>query len=235
MEIALERTKTSKAQKPTLLFDLDGTLIDSVYQHVISWREALEEAGIQASNAPIHRRIGMSGKLIARSFLRENGREAKPEDIERITKLQSDAYLKRIRDVRPLPGASKLLSTLSKLEVPFAIGTSSKREHAQPPLDMLGLPRGTTVVTGDEVQSAKPAPDLFLACANRLGVEIKDCMVVGDSTWDILAAQRARALGIGLLSGGFGEEELLRAGAYQVYKDPADLLERLDEIGIETE
>jgi phosphoglycolate phosphatase-like HAD superfamily hydrolase len=163
--------------------------------------------------------------------MRESGRQLSLGAMERVNKLQCDAYLHRSSEVHSLPGG--LLSTLSKLSVPFAIGTSGKRADVQPSLDLLGVSHGTTV-TGDEVQCAKPSPDLFLSCAERLGIDIKNCMAVGDSTWDILAALRARALGIGLLSGGFGEEELLRAGAYRVYRDPADLLTRLDEIGIQS-
>src|SRR4030095_9515288 len=87
------------------------------------------------------------------------------------------------------------------------------------------------VITRDEVKYAKPEPDLFLAAAHRLGVDIETASVVGDSVWGMLAARRARALGIGLLSGGYGMEELERAGAYRVYEDPADLLNHLDEVG----
>jgi phosphoglycolate phosphatase-like HAD superfamily hydrolase len=87
-------------------------------------------------------------------------------------------------------------------------------------------------VTRDQVRYAKPDPDLFLAAADRLNVPIERCVVVGDSIWDLLAAQRARALGVGLLSGGYGEEELERAGAYRVYEDPRDLLVHLDEVGV---
>jgi len=88
------------------------------------------------------------------------------------------------------------------------------------------------VVTRNDVQHAKPDPDLFLRAAERLGVPIEQSVVVGDSVWDMLAARRARALGVGLLSGGYGEEELERAGAYRVYQDPADLLNHLDEVGV---
>jgi phosphoglycolate phosphatase-like HAD superfamily hydrolase len=88
------------------------------------------------------------------------------------------------------------------------------------------------VVTRDQVEHAKPDPDLFLAAAERLGANIEDSVVVGDSIWDLLAAQRARALGVGLLSGGYGEDELTRAGAYRVYRDPADLLAHLYETGV---
>src|SRR5437868_1322577 len=105
-------------------------------------------------------------------------------------------------------------------------------ESAKPNLDMLRIPPGVPIVTRDQVQHAKPDPDLFLAAAERLGVEISDSVVVGDSVWDLLAARRARALGVGLLSGGYGQDELERAGAYRVYQDPADLLRHLDEVGV---
>lgn len=229
-----ERNKKSRLEGPTLLFDLDGTLIDSVYQHILAWREALEQVGMLFSNASIHRRIGMSGDLVVRSFVRDSGRKLNSKETENLKKRHADAYKKREGEIRLLPGAHDLISTLSKLNIPIAIGTSGKRQDAEKPLDMLGVGKAVTVVTADDVQNAKPAPDLFLACAGKLGVDIKDCMIVGDSTWDILAAQRARTLGVGLLSGGFGEDELLRAGAYRVYRDPADLLLRLDELGIQS-
>src|SRR5437899_9894718 len=95
---------------------------------------------------------------------------------------------------------------------------------------MLGVPAEAPVVTRDQVEHAKPDPDLFLAAAERLGVPIADSVVVGDSVWDLLAARRARALGVGLLSGGYGQDELERAGAYRIYQDPADLLRPLDEV-----
>ena len=99
-------------------------------------------------------------------------------------------------------------------------------------LKLLGLSEDVPVITRDLVRHAKPDPDLFLAAADKLGVEISDSVVVGDSIWDLLAARRARALGVGLLSGGYGREELERAGAYRVYNDPADLLRHLDEVGV---
>ena len=99
-------------------------------------------------------------------------------------------------------------------------------------LRVLGVPPGTPIVTRDEVPFAKPDPHLFLAAAAKLGVDAQDAIVVGDSVWDMLAAQRARALGVGLLSGGYGREELERAGAFRVYEDPANLLIHLDELGI---
>jgi phosphoglycolate phosphatase-like HAD superfamily hydrolase len=116
--------------------------------------------------------------------------------------------------------------------VPWAIATSGLIEAARPTLELLGVPADVPVVTRDQVAHAKPDPDLFLAAAERLGADVADAVVVGDSVWDLLAARRARALGIGLLSGGYGREELERAGAYRVYEDPADLLLHLDEVGV---
>jgi HAD superfamily hydrolase (TIGR01509 family) len=217
---------------PAFLFDLDGTLVDSVYQHVLAWREALESAGIELSVWRIHRRIGMSGGLFVNALFRETGRDLQPEQATAIRRVHAEAYARQVSQVRPLPGARDLLAYLTKIGIPWAIGTSGRMESAQPMLDMLRIPAGVPVVTRDQVEHAKPDPDLFLAGAERLGVSVKDSVVVGDSVWDLLAARRARALGIGLLSGGYGEEELERAGAYRVYQDPADLLKHLDEVGV---
>ncbi len=217
---------------PAFLFDLDGTLVDSVYQHVLAWREALEEAGIELAVWRIHRRIGMSGGLFMNALLREIGRQVTAEEAARLQQMHRQAYLRQVRQVRPLPGARELLAYLSQVGVPWAIATSGRLETARPALDTLGLGLEAPVITRDQVQRAKPDPDLFLAAASRLRVEIRASVVVGDSVWDLLAARRASALGVGLLSGGYGQDELERAGAYRVYQDPADLLRHLDEVGV---
>jgi HAD superfamily hydrolase (TIGR01509 family) len=224
-------TKDQRRTGPAFLFDLDGTLVDSVYQHVLAWRETLEAAGIELSVWRIHRRIGMSGGLLVNALLRETGRSLTADDVARIGRLHIEAYVQRISQVRPLPGARELLARLSQSGMPWAIATSGRNESARPALATLDLPAGVPVITRDQVQHAKPDPDLFLEAARRLDVAISDAVVDGDSVWDMLAARRARALGVGLLSGGYGEEELERAGAYRVYQDPADLLEHLDEVG----
>jgi HAD superfamily hydrolase (TIGR01509 family) len=219
-------------QQTAFVFDLDGTLVDSVYQHVLAWREALETEGVELSVWRIHRKIGMSGGLFTNMLLRETGAELSPEKIERLQRLHAVAYGKVSRDIRPLPGARALLDALTDAEIPWAIATSGRMESAGPVLETLGIALDRVpVITRDLVKYAKPDPDLFLAAAARLGVAIESASVVGDSVWDMLAAQRARSLGIGLLSGGYGMEELERAGAYRVYEDPADLLEHLDEVG----
>lgn len=217
---------------PAFLFDLDGTLVDSVYQHVLAWREALEVTGIELAVWRIHRRIGMSGGLLLNALLRETGRPVTDEEVSRLQKRHAEAYARMADQVRPLPGARDLLAYLSQAGVPWAIATSGRLESARPALESLGVDAGAAVVTRDQVLHAKPDPDLFLAAADRLGVPIAESVVVGDSVWDLLAARRARALSVGLLSGGYGEDELESAGAYRVYQDPADLLRHLDEVGV---
>jgi HAD superfamily hydrolase (TIGR01509 family) len=219
-------------QSPAFLFDLDGTLIDSVYQHVLAWREALEEAGIELAVWRIHRRIGMSGGLFVNALLRETGRQLTREEVARVHQRHAELYARFRPQIRVLPGARELLRYLTAERVPWAIATSGLRASAGPTLELLEVPRDVPVVTRDQVEHAKPDPDLFLAAAERLGVPIAATVVVGDSVWDLLAARRAPALGVGLLSGGYGVDELERAGAYRVYQDPADLLRHLDEVGI---
>ena len=217
---------------PAFVFDLDGTLVDSVYEHVLAWREALERVGVELSVWRIHRRIGMSGGLLVDALLRETGREVTPEQAEQMKRFHAAAYARLSTSVRPLPGARELLLRLSELGVPWAIGTSGWMESARPMLELLGVPASVPIVTRDQVAHAKPDPDLFIAAVERLGVPMTDAVVVGDSVWDLLAARRARALGVGLLSGGYGQDELERAGAYRVYQDPADLLDHLYEVGV---
>ncbi|HZQ25697.1 MAG TPA: HAD family hydrolase [Terriglobales bacterium] len=217
---------------PAFLFDLDGTLVDSVYQHVLAWREALERCGIELAVWRIHRRIGMSGGLFASALLRETGRPVTAEQAEELQHYHAEAYARQVGQVHPLPGARELLKFLTAAGIPWAIATSGRGEMARRSTALLGIDPNIPLVTRDDVQHAKPNPDLFVAAAARLKIDIRNSFVVGDSVWDLLAAQRARTLGIGLLSGGYGEDELERAGAFRVYLDPLDLLNHLDELGV---
>ncbi len=215
------------------LFDLDGTLVDSVYQHVLAWRKALEKAGIELSVWRIHRRVGMSGGLFVNALLRETGRRLGKQKAADVQRWQAAAYARMATQVRPLPGARELLAYLSKAGIPWAIASSGKMESAGLGLKVFGVdPQKAVVVTRDQVRYAKPDPDLFLTAAEQLGAKIGTSIVVGDSVWDLLAARRASALGVALLSGGYDQSELERAGAYRVYEDPADLLRHLDEVGV---
>jgi HAD superfamily hydrolase (TIGR01549 family) len=223
---------TESPSRLAFLFDLDGTLIDSVYQHVLAWREALSGLGINLSVWKIHRRIGMSGGLFVNALARELDANLDAETLAALPKLHEEAFIRHYDTVQPLPGARELLATLTEHAVPWAIATSGVSRYADLARDMLELPADTVFITRDQVRYAKPDPDLFLTAAERLGVNIRDSYVVGDSVWDLLAAQRARALGIGVLSGGYGREELIYSGAFRVYEDPHDLLAHLDEVGV---
>ena len=216
---------------PAFLFDLDGTLVDSVYEHVLAWKEALDSEGMELSVWRIHRKIGMSGGLFTNQLLRETGGEISEARVERLRQAHAEAYRRLRAQVCPLPGAQELLDTLTRSGTRWAIATSGRMETARVNLEALGVdPAQAVVVTRDDVKYAKPDPDLFMAAAARLGVPVEQTVVVGDSIWDMLAARRCRALGVGLLSGGYGEDELERAGALRVYEDPGDLLRHLDEV-----
>jgi HAD superfamily hydrolase (TIGR01549 family) len=221
-----------RRSQPAFLFDLDGTLIDSVYQHVVAWRQALEAVGINLAVWKIHRRIGMSGGLFVNALARELETDLDRETLAKLPSLHAEAYVRQFDSVRPLPGASALLATLTEHGVPWAIATSGAERYARLALELLGLPAETPLITRDQVRYAKPDPDLFLTAASAIDVDIRDSIVVGDSVWDLLAARRARALGIGLLSGGYGRDELIYAGGFRVYEDPQDLLSHVDEVGV---
>jgi len=216
----------------SFIFDLDGTLVDSVYQHVAAWQQALHAADIELSVWRIHRRIGMSGGLFTEMLRREIDREVTPALLEKLRMDHAAAYISMRPWVRPLPGAVRLLEHLRRVGIPWAIATSGKMTTAKYNLEALGVdPGATVIVTRDDVRRGKPDPDLFVAAAERLGADIESAVIVGDSIWDMLAARRARGLGVGLLSGGYGQDELERGGAIRVYDDPADLLRHIDEIG----
>ena len=217
------------------LFDLDGTLVDSVYNHVRAWHLALRDEGIELSVWRIHRKIGMSGGLFTNQLLRELGIELNPETIQRLRTRHAEHFLALASEVVPLPGAADLLKTLSELELPWGIATSGRMQTASANLRSLGVdPQSAVVVTRDQVNYAKPDPDLFVEAARRLGTTTQGSYVIGDSIWDMIAAARCGALGIGLLSGGYGREELQQAGALGVYDDPADMLLQVDEIAPRT-
>jgi len=215
-----------------LIFDLDGTLIDTVYAHVFAWQRALAEAGMAIDGWRIHRRIGMSGGLFTRAVARELGREISPTEEMALLQRHGELFLQLLPERRPLPGAVGLISFLKSNKLPFGIATSGRRPEINASLEVLGIGEETVVIERGDVARAKPEPDLFLACQQRLGVGAGDCYVIGDAVWDLLAARRAGMLSIGLLSGGYGEDELSKAGAFRVYRDPAELHRSLDELGV---
>ena len=223
------------ASSVAFLFDLDGTLVDSVYNHVRAWHLALREEGLELSVWRIHRKIGMSGGLFTAQLQRELGRPIDQATTQRLRDRHAELFREISKDVPPLPGAVELLKELTRQQLPWAIATSGRMQTAETNLRSLDVDPGqASVITRDMVRYAKPDPDLFVEAAKRLGTTTRGSYVIGDSIWDMIAAARCGALGIGLLSGGYGAEELERAGALRVYADPADMLLHLDEIAPRT-
>ncbi len=215
-----------------LIFDLDGTLVDTVYAHIFAWQRAFNELDLPIDGWRIHRRIGMSGGLFARAAAREIGRPLSPGETESLQRRHGELFRELLPDRRPLPGAVELLAELRAAGVPHGIATSGRRPEIDASIEALRVPAETVVIARGDVERAKPEPDLFLACAERLGIQPSDCYVVGDAVWDLLAARRAGMLSVGLLSGGYGEDELTRAGAFRVYRDADELRSSLDELGV---
>jgi HAD superfamily hydrolase (TIGR01509 family) len=215
-----------------LIFDLDGTLVDTVYGHTMSWQRALAEAGIEADAARLHRRIGMAGGLLVDESAREAGRKFSDAEARAADKRHAELFARLVPKPRPLEGAVELLRKLRQRNVPHGIATSGQRESIRPAIAALKLPARAVVVDGTSAKRAKPDPDLFIQCRRRLGAAEKDCFVIGDATWDMLAARRAGMLAVGLLSGGYGEDELYRAGAFRVYRDPRELLGSISQLGL---
>ena len=215
-----------------VIFDLDGTLVDTVYGHTLAWQQVLAEARVPVEGWKVHRLIGMSGGLLAQAAGHEIGRPLSKAEIDRLQKRHGVIYKKLMPERRPLPGALDLLKHLRQEKIKHGIATSGRRADAKKSLDALRLPADTVIVDRDDVERAKPEPDLFLACQDRLGVQPEECYVIGDAVWDLLAARRAKMLGIGLLSGGYGQEELYQAGAYRVYSNPAELLGSIYQLGL---
>jgi HAD superfamily hydrolase (TIGR01509 family) len=221
----------TKSEMPAVLFDLDGTLIDSVYEHVEAWWTTLNKARVLVPKWRIHRRVGMSGKSFVTELLREFGPKKKI-DFDKLEEQHDARIVEAVSDIQPLPGTDELLEHLHRSKVRIAIATTGNRKQTAVLLKKLTIPRGMPILTGDDVKKAKPSPDIFLAAAQSLKVQVRDCIVVGDSIWDLLAAGRKGALGVGMLSGGYGEDELHRAGAFRIYSDPEDMLLHLEQLGL---
>jgi HAD superfamily hydrolase (TIGR01509 family) len=215
-----------------LIFDLDGTLVDTVYAHVFAWQRAFAESGLAIDGWRIHRRIGMSGGLFARAAARELGHAIDARAAEELQMRHGELCRQFLPERRPLPGAVELLADLKRRGIAYGIATSGRRPEIDRSLEALQVGSDVVVVQRGDVARAKPEPDLFLACLQRLGYAPAECYVIGDAVWDQLAARRAGILSVGLLSGGYGESELLSAGAFRVYRDPSELLSSLDELGL---
>jgi HAD superfamily hydrolase (TIGR01509 family) len=215
-----------------LVFDLDGTLVDTVYAHVLAWQVALAEAGVVVDSYRLHRHVGSSGELIVRYAQREASRELSAEQRQAVHRRHGELFRQLLPSPRALPGAVESFRVLRAAGVPHAIATASYRPLIDASLEAVGVGPETIVVEGKGPLRGKPEPDLFLMSRERLGTSAEDCIVVGDAVWDHVGARRAGMLSVGVLTGGYGEEELYHAGAFRVYRHIADLLQNLDELGI---
>ena len=217
-----------------IIFDLDGTLIDSVYSHTLAWQQTLSEHGTHVAGWEIHRRIGISGRLLLRALADERKLSWDDRIIEQLSRAHASRF-KRYRALcQPLPGATELIEYLTTQRIGFGIATTGKRSEVANALKALHLPEHAVVIDGSSVEQTKPEPELFVRCQQALGSDRSECLVVGDSVWDVHAARRAGILSVGLLTGGFGEQELYNAGAMRVYESPAYLQSELSELGFET-
>ncbi|HJO94912.1 MAG TPA: HAD family hydrolase [Victivallales bacterium] len=216
-----------------LIFDLDGTLIDTVYNHTMSWKMAFNECGWNVDTWKIHRKIGMASRLFVEILAEDIGFKASEEEISHLKQRHTELFEEYFSYRKPLNGALNIFKYLNNNNISYGIATSGTKPLINKSLDSLQLSDGIPLVCGDEVVNTKPAPDLFLRCMEKMSVLPDDCYVVGDSTWDIIAAHNAGiSKPIGLLTGGTGSKELHDAGAYKVYKDLVQLEKSLPELGL---
>ena len=215
-----------------LIFDLDGTLVDNVYQHVLAWHGALAEHGFALSPWRIHRKIGMSGALLMQALELELGRKIQPDVAKQLEASHTERMSEMRASIALFDGVEDLMRRLRDNDVTYAIASSGSMDDIGPYVEWLGLDKRVPVLSQADAESTKPDPELFLKAAERLKVGAEDAIVIGDSVWDMLAARRAHFLGVGLLTGGYSESEMTAAGAYRVYADPAEFGRRLHEVGV---
>lgn len=208
------------------LLDVDGTLVDSVYQHTLSWQRALARHGFDVPAWRCHRHIGMGGDQIVTALV---GEEAEERCGDELRELEGELFGELIEEVRPLPGAPELIRELASRGHEIVLASSAKDEEAQHHIETLGV--GDVIsdyTTSADVEETKPEPDLVRAALEKAKGD-GTATLIGDSTWDVEAAARADVETIGLLCGGFADSELRDAGARWIYATPAKLTEKLGE------
>ena len=208
------------------IVDIDGTLVDTNYQHTLAWGRAFADHGVAIPLWRLHRHNGMGGDQLVGAVA--------GDDVERrlgdsIRESEGARYRALIHEVRPLPGARDLLEGLRRLDYGVVLASSAKQEDLDHYLDLLDARGLVDAWTSEkDVEQTKPKPDLVAAAVARLA-PIEDFVMIGDATWDAIAAARVDIPTIGLLSGGFGEDELRSAGCRAVYADAADLAADLED------
>jgi HAD superfamily hydrolase (TIGR01509 family) len=199
-----------------LLFDLDGTLVDTVGLRIDAWLRTFAEVGIAAERAHVARLIGADGRRLAQEVAAVAGRTLDADRAEAIDKRSGEIYGELNTDPQPLPGVRELLVALDASPLAWAIATSSRAGQVMTSVNSLRLPREPRIVDGSHVEQAKPAPDLLLLAAEKLDLSPRLCWYVGDSTWDVLAARGANMVAVAVPSGAASADALARAGASAV-------------------
>lgn len=207
-----------------VVFDLDGTLVDTVEQRIAAWLDTFEEAGIPASRERVAPLIGSDGKRLAREVASDAERELDDDAAEALDRRSGERYDALNVDPQPLPGARRLLAALDTAALRWAIATSSRRDQTAASVAALRLGEAPRIVDGSHVEHAKPAPDLLLRAAEELAVDPPRTWYVGDATWDMRAAVAARMIAIGLTTGAVDAAALRAAGARQVVASLDELL-----------
>jgi HAD superfamily hydrolase (TIGR01549 family) len=215
-----------------LVFDLDGTLIDSSYQHIGAWTCAFRTANIDLPVVEIHRRVGMNGSHMLNALNRTFELGLSKDTMTSLELAHRDYYARLSDEVRVIEGAAQLLQALTEIDIGIAIATSARRQEAERFLKQLMPGPDTVVITSETEARSKPDSHQFERAFAKLRVVPHEAAIVGDSSWDMLASRLAGSLGVGVLSGGYSETELSSAGAFRVYRDVGGILLRLEELGI---
>ena len=230
---AIPATSSSALATPRgLLFDLDGTLVDTVALRVQTWIIAFAEVGVQTDASELGGLMGADGKRVAREIAERHGRPISDHRAELVDRRAGELFGERNTAPRPLPFAREVLLAVTRAHLPWAIATSSQPAQTSASVATLELGVPPRIVDASHVIHAKPAPDLLLAGAEQLGVTARDCWYVGDATWDMIAARSAMMAGIGVTSGATTAPALRSAGAVHVIEHLAEVLDLLRQRGV---
>jgi HAD superfamily hydrolase (TIGR01509 family) len=212
------------------ILDIDGTLVDTNYQHALAWYRAFRKHGLVLPIWRIHRHIGMGGDQLLPALSDEDFEHEHGEDVREDEK---SLYMEMIGEVEPMRDARKLIEEIKRRGHTAVLASSAKDEEVEHYLDLLdarSLADGWT--SSADVQSTKPEPDLVQAALQKAGADAADAVMIGDTPYDVEAAKRAGVPTIAVLTGGFSEAELREAGAVEVFESVAELLERLGETAL---
>ena len=208
-----------------LLLDIDGTLVDNTAQHVAAWRESFAAFGLEVDDETLRRQIGKGGDLYVEAIAGEQWEQGQGDTAR---KGHGEAYKRRLVEVRPVPGVAEFLEGIRKLEIRPVLATSSNPDEVAANLRVIGArPEDFLIVDRDDIETSKPAPDVFAVGLKRSGAKPDRAAAVGDTRWDAEAATKIGVVFWGVLTGAATEEELRLGGASQVFRDLPALLDYL--------